>query len=90
MGIYKINGYRFYLLICAYNISLAYIPEQERHGPYPHEAYSLWEKMTLNKYYIIIHNYEKCSEGNTIGRPNLEKWEEDSKLDSEELYLSQD
>lgn len=47
----------------AYNIPLRYISEQERHGPYPHEAYSPGEKMTLNRYYVIMHNYEKRFEG---------------------------
>lgn len=34
--------------------------------------------MTLNKYYIIMHNYEKCSEAKyrvIIRRPSLEKCE---------------
>lgn len=51
---------------------------------------SLGEKMTLNKYYIIVHNYEKCSEGCIIYIiERLKKnRKEDSKLDHEETYLS--
>lgn len=51
MDTYFVNSVNKYLL--AYNISLEYISEQERHSPYPHEAYSLGEKITLNK---ILHN----------------------------------
>lgn len=63
MDIYRINKWIYILfVICAYNISLEYISEQERHSSYLHEAYSVEEKMILNKY-ISIQNYEKCSEG---------------------------
>ena len=56
-----VNSVNKYL--SAYNITLGHISEQERHGLYPHGAYNLGEKMTLNKYYIIMYNYDKFSEG---------------------------